>query len=133
MMETHFFLGQSMEWSQIFSDDEIGKFTGTIIEDLIFLSQERKQKVHESWTTYVVLSLIMKWLANPAGIIVQQEMVYIHPVYIGDRITARAQVIGLDQSGGWITLSATGTNQYQETILTGQVIVKLQSQEVISA
>jgi acyl dehydratase len=114
MMETHFFLGQSMEWSKTFSDEELGG---------ILLSQGGRRIVHESWTTYVVLSLILNWLSNPPGMIVQQEMVYFHPIYMGDQITARVQIISIDHSNGWITLSTMGMNQWRETILAGQVIV----------
>lgn len=51
----------------------------------------------------------------------RMEFTFMAPVYVGDTLTAEAEIADSDPERGWVTLSCRCTNRQGETVLQGTV------------
>ncbi len=63
-------------------------------------------------------------LQTPGGINVEQRIRYRKPVFIGDTLTARCEVVELLPERRRLRCSATVTNQRGETVIDGEALVQ---------
>jgi 3-hydroxybutyryl-CoA dehydratase len=73
---------------------------------------------------YISAAIGMK-LPGPGTIYMSQSMKFLGPVRIGDTITARVEVIALNDEKQRVTLKTTCTNQNQDVVLDGEALIKL--------
>jgi acyl dehydratase len=57
-------------------------------------------------------------------IAVTNRIEYLRPVYIGDTITSRVEVVALDRERGRVTMGLTWRNQNAELTAEGEAVVK---------
>ncbi|MFY9397753.1 MAG: MaoC family dehydratase [Desulfomonilia bacterium] len=62
-------------------------------------------------------------LPGPGTVYIRQELNFLGPVRIGDTVTARVEVSGMDVEKNRVTLKTTCRNQNGETVLDGQALV----------
>lgn len=90
----------------------------------------------EVWKDYfskpVVPGILTEGLINqvisdklPGGpcILLQKELIFTHPVHIGDVITAELEVIDTNEKYGWVTEKVTCYNQASIEVVKGQVVI----------
>ncbi|MFW9786139.1 MAG: MaoC family dehydratase [Candidatus Thorarchaeota archaeon] len=80
---------------------------------------------HGILTASFVSTAIGMHLPGPGTIYMSQSMRFLGPVKIGDTITARVEVVGLNDEKERVTLSTTCTNQEGKIILDGEALVTL--------
>lgn len=85
-----------------------------------------KERISHGLLTASLLSrLLGMHLPGPGSVYISQTLHFEKPVYIGDTITAKAEVVKMDESNRVITLATTCENQYGEVVLRGEGVMKL--------
>ncbi|MGJ9458399.1 MaoC family dehydratase [Oceanobacillus sp. CF4.6] len=118
--ETDFvmFAGLSGDYNPIHVDKEYAKNT--------FF---RERISHGLLTASFLSRLLGMHIPGPGSIYVSQTLHFTKPVYIGDTITARAEVMELDEDNRLITLKTTCKNQTGSIVLDGEGVMKLPKRE----
>lgn len=62
-------------------------------------------------------------LPGPGSIYISQELKFKKPVYFGDTITAKVEVISIDEEKNRVLLDTTALNQNGIVVVTGQAVI----------
>lgn len=125
------YLGQSVQISRVFTNEDTVK-CAELTDDFnpIYFSDEfvsdtrfKKPLVQGILTEGLIISAISKYLPGPGCVLLQKELVFLSPVFLGDEITAYIEVIDIDRDRNWITERVICTNQNNEEVLRGQVLL----------
>ncbi|MFD1445150.1 MULTISPECIES: MaoC family dehydratase [Oceanobacillus] len=84
---------------------------------------------HGLLTASFLSRLLGMHLPGPGSVYVSQTLTFKKPVYIGDTITARAEVIKVEDEKRLLTLATTCLNQHGEIVLDGEGVMKLPKKE----
>ncbi len=71
----------------------------------------------------LITQVISDKLPGCACVLVQKEMVYYHPVHIGDVITAELSTMDIHPERNWVTQKVTCFNQNGTEVIKGQVVI----------
>lgn len=71
----------------------------------------------------LITQVITNKLPGCACVLVQKEMVYYHPVHVGDAITAELLIMDINHERDWITQKVTCFNQNGTEVIKGQVVI----------
>lgn len=77
----------------------------------------------------LIIEVISKKLPGTACVLLQKEIVYSQPIYLGDTIRAELQIIDINHQRNWITQKITCINQHGNEVIKGQVVVFLLPEE----
>ena len=75
------------------------------------------------WTTGVVSSVLSTQLPGPGCIYVNQQVEFTRPVYFGDTITARVEVVERLVERNRLRLETVCVNQHGEDVMVGEAVV----------
>ena len=126
-------LGQSAEMVHTVTEEDIKTF-GDLSGDynpLHFNEEWAKDTMfggriaHGILTAAYVSAAIGMKLPGPGTIYMSQSMKFLGPVRIGDTITARVEIVNLNDEKRRITLRTLCTNQDGKTVLDGEALVTL--------
>lgn len=128
-------VGQSAEFSKTISEYDVYGFAG-ITGDFnpVHINSEEanscifgKRVAHGMLVGAFISTVIGTQLPGRGTIYLQQNCKFIHPVYIGDTITARVEILSINEKMQ-ATLYTEVKNQRGETVVTGEALVKLPDQ-----
>ena len=71
----------------------------------------------------LISQVITDKLPGCACVLLQKELVYYHPVYIGDEITAELTIIDINHERDWVTQKVICFNQKGTEVIKGQVVI----------
>jgi 3-hydroxybutyryl-CoA dehydratase len=71
----------------------------------------------------LITQVISDKLQGRACVLVQKEMIYYHPVHIGDAITAELLTIDINTERNWVTQKVICFNQNGTEVIKGQVVI----------
>ena len=71
----------------------------------------------------LITQVISDKLPGRACVLVQKEMIYYHPVHIGDAITAELLTIDINPERNWVTQKVICFNQNGTEVIKGQVVI----------
>ncbi|MGO4888382.1 hypothetical protein ACJ2A9_11535 [Anaerobacillus sp. MEB173] len=125
-------IGQSCSIERTFTEDDVKlciRLTGDN-NAVYYNDNDHNFKTNdlEGPVTPALLSegLIMEVMSNKllgtAGLMLQKDMIYNHPVYVGDTITAIVEIIDIDIERSWVTMMIRCINQDGKVVTTGQVV-----------
>ncbi|GAB6255316.1 hotdog family protein [Peribacillus sp. N1] len=80
-------------------------------------------------TEGLITQVISEKLPGSACILLQKELVFYHPVYVGDVITVELEIIDLNLKRNWVTQKVTCYNQAGNEVIKGQVVIFVLSNE----
>ncbi|MFS0674465.1 MaoC family dehydratase [Ornithinibacillus sp. 179-J 7C1 HS] len=131
-------IGQKAEFTRTVTETDIVLFAGLsgdynpIHVDKEYAKQTffRERISHGILTASFLSRLLGMHLPGPGSVYVSQTLNFTKPVYIGDTITTRGEVIKLDEDRRLITVQTTCMNQNGEIVLDGEGVMKL-SKEMI--
>ncbi|GAK06752.1 MaoC/PaaZ C-terminal domain-containing protein [Geomicrobium sp. JCM 19038] len=86
-------------------------------------SQYPKPIVPALLTESLITQLISERLPGTPCILVQKDLVYYSPVYVGDAVTAELVVIDIHDKRNWITEKVTCYDSDGNEVIKGQVVV----------
>lgn len=129
-----FVIGQKSSFTKTVTEADVMLFAGItgdfnpVHVDREFASSTRfGQRVAHGILTLGLVSAAISRLAAGA-IYVSQEVRFIKPVFIGDTVTASAEVAEIVAEKGRLVLRTVGTNQNQQVVLDGTAQVKVPAQ-----
>jgi len=83
----------------------------------------KKRIAHGMLSAGFISAILGNHLPGPGSIYVKQELNFMAPVYIGDTITARAEVIDVEEEKNRVTLSTNCFNQEGTMVIKGEAVL----------
>ncbi|WP_338472650.1 hypothetical protein R4Z10_07920 [Niallia sp. XMNu-256] len=125
------FIGQSARLQRIFTEVDI-KHCKELTKDYNPLYQQNDIALKNEDNRPIVPALLVEGLVSQvitdklpgiACVLLQKELIYYHPVYIGDEITAELTIIDIDHDREWVTQKVKCINQNGTEVIKGQVVI----------
>jgi len=126
-------MGQSAEIVHTITEEDIQTF-GDLSGDYnpVHFNEEwakttmfKGRIAHGILTASYISAAIGMHLPGPGTIYMGQSMKFLGPVRIGDTITARVEVVELNDEKERVTLRTTCTNQDGNLVLDGEALIKI--------
>lgn len=135
--QIEFTIGQSASFSRTVTETDFTLFAGLSGDyNPIHVDKEYAKQTffgerisHGLLTASFLSRLLGMHMPGPGSIYVSQTLNFIKPVYIGDTITAQAEVIKIDKAKRLLTLKTTCVNQAGSIVLDGEGVMKLPKKE----
>lgn len=130
-------MGQTAEVVHLVTEEDIQTF-GELSGDFnpLHFNEDWAKKTmfggriaHGILTASFISTAIGMHLPGPGTIYVSQSMRFLSPVRIGDTITARVEVVMLNDKKERVTLKTTCTNQNGNVVLDGEALVTLMKED----
>lgn len=125
------FIGKIARMQRIFTDEEV-----KICEKLTRDNSPVYNLNEDIWKNYydqpIVPGLLAEGLINQviseklpgvACLLLQKELIFYLPVYVGDIITAELEIIDINVERNWVTQKVTCMNQSGSEVIKGQVVI----------
>ncbi|MEC2054183.1 hypothetical protein I6J18_04650 [Peribacillus psychrosaccharolyticus] len=125
------FIGNIARMQRIFTDEEV-----KICEKLTRDNSPVYNLNEDIWKNYydqpIVPGLLAEGLINQviseklpgvACLLLQKELIFYLPVYVGDIITAELEIIDINVERNWVTQKVTCINQSGSEVIKGQVVI----------
>jgi len=130
---TELTIGQTASFSKTVGESDIYMYAG-ITGDVnpLHLNEEyakttvfKSRIAHGMLTAGFISAVLGVTLPGPGSLYESQSMKFLAPVYIGDTVTATAEVTSIDMEKGRVILKTTCTNQDGTTVLDGEASIRL--------
>ncbi len=124
-------VGQSAQFAKTVSETDIYLFAGItgdmnpahVNEQYAGQTFFKTRIAHGMLTAGFISTVIGCHLPGPGTVYLSQNLKFLVPVRIGDTITAKAEVMDLDEKKNRATLATECWNQNGEKVLTGMAVV----------
>lgn len=124
-------VGEAAEFSKTVAESDVYLFAGIsgdfnpahINEPYARGTAFKSRIAHGMLAAGFVSAVIGTRLPGPGTIYMKQELTFLAPVYIGDTITARAEVVELIEDKKRVRLKTACVNQDGKTVLEGEALV----------
>ncbi len=83
----------------------------------------KKRIAHGMLSVGFISNVLGTKLPGAGAVYMKQEIVFLAPVYIGDTITARAEVVDVNTEKNRVTLKTTCTNHDGKTVVDGTAVL----------
>ncbi|MBM4765156.1 hypothetical protein [Bacillus sp. B15-48] len=131
LTNTKIFIGQSARLQRIFTEvdiqlcNELTKDFNPFYQqnDICLKNGEPKSIVPAVLVEGLIAQVITDELPGSACVLLQKEMIYYHPVYIDDAITAELTIIDINHEREWVTQKVMCFNQNGTEVIKGQVVI----------
>lgn len=125
------FIGKIARMQRIFTDEEV-KICEKLTRDNSPVYNVNEDIWKHHYHQPIVPGLLAEGLINQviseklpgvACVLLQKELIFYLPVYVGDIITAELEIIDINMERNWITQKVTCFNQNGSEVIKGQVVV----------
>jgi len=124
-------LGDFVELTRVAAPDNVAAFLGAIGDDnpvhsdpdFAATTSFERPIAPGMWTAGLLSAAIGTQLPGPGSIYIKQDLKFLRPVYFGDTITARIEVVEMIPERNRVRLSTTCVNGDGETVLAGEAWV----------
>ena len=96
-----------------------------VSESYALRTRFKRRIAHGGITTGLISALIAEELPGPGSVFLHADWSFQNPVYIGDTITAKAEVLSVRQDKPVAVLRTSVFNQDEIMVLDGQVVIFL--------
>jgi 3-hydroxybutyryl-CoA dehydratase len=128
---TNITIGQSAEMTRTISDDDVKTFAdisgdhNPVHLDDAYAAETifGRRIAHGSLTSALISAVLGQQLPGHGTIYLSQTCQFKRPIYIGDTITARVEVINFRADKRITTLKTDVTNQDGKLVITGEAVV----------
>ncbi|RST73044.1 MaoC family dehydratase [Siminovitchia acidinfaciens] len=136
-----FGVGQKAQFSRTITESDLVQFAG-LSGDFNPIHVDRQyaegtffgERISHGLLTASFLSrLLGMQLPGPGSVYVSQTLKFTKPVFIGDTITAKAEIIEVNNNRRLVTLRTTCLNQDGSIVLDGEGVMKLPKEKEIRA
>lgn len=126
-----FYLGQTAELTRCYSEKDVGQFADISGDrNPIHLNAEYakntrfgKRIVHGFLSGSLISAVLGNICPGEGSVYMNQTMNFLRPVFIGDEITAKVVVTGLDPENKQLTLETTCSNQNGKIVIEGSALM----------
>lgn len=91
--------------------------------DIALKNEDNRPIVPALLVEGLISQVITDKLPGTACVLLQKELIYYHPVYIGDEIIAELTIIDIDYDREWVTQKVKCINQNGTEVIKGQVVI----------
>jgi 3-hydroxybutyryl-CoA dehydratase len=131
MTELGFQIGQRASFTKTVTEADVTTFAGLIGDsnpvhvDAEYARQSRfgRRVAHGMFTGGLISAVLGNKLPGPGSIYLSQQIEFLAPVYIGDTITATAEVTSWRPDKRIITLKTDAYNQEEKQVVTGKAVL----------
>jgi 3-hydroxybutyryl-CoA dehydratase len=131
LMIDELFIGQIARLKRIFTEsdvrlcNELTKDFNSVyqVNENVWKSFYDKPIVPGLLTEGLITQVISQKLPGSACILLQKELVFYHPVHVGDNVTAELEIIDINQDRSWVTQKVNCYNQKGNEVVKGQVVI----------
>ncbi|MCM3584665.1 hypothetical protein M3182_02765 [Mesobacillus maritimus] len=123
------FIGQIARSKRVFTEEDV-RLCSELTLDFSPIYQENgfgsvysKPIIPGLLTEGLVHHTISRKLPGSPCILLQKELVFYHPLHIGDEVIAELEVIDINESRNWVTLKVTCYNQSGTEVVKGQAVI----------
>lgn len=125
------FIGQTARLHRTFTEADV-KQCNELTKDDNEIYKQGESIWKGSYSQPIVPGLLAEGLVNQvitdklpgcACVLLQKEMIYYHPVHVGDHITAELSIIDINLERNWVTQKVTCYNQTGTEVIKGQVVI----------
>ena len=117
-------IGDEASFSKTISESDVYLYAGVtgdlnpahVNEEYAKSTFFKKRIAHGMLTAGLISAVISNRLPGPGAIYVNQTLHFLHPVFIGDTITARVEVVGTDKDKNRLQLKTECINQEGECV-----------------
>ncbi|MUK88466.1 enoyl-CoA hydratase [Ornithinibacillus sp. L9] len=132
-----FTIGQSAHFSRTITETDFVMFAGLsgdynpIHVDKEYATQTffGERISHGLLTASFLSRLLGMLLPGPGSVYISQTLHFTKPVFIGDTITAHAEVVQINENNRLITLQTTCAKQHGDIVLDGEGVMKLPKED----
>lgn len=129
------FIGQIARAKRVFTEEDV-KLCSELTLDFSPIYQENhfenkyaKPLIPGLLTEGLIHHTISRKLPGSPCILLQKELVFYHPLHIGDEVLAELEVIDINESRNWVTLKVTCYNQSGAEVVKGQAVIFILSDQ----
>jgi 3-hydroxybutyryl-CoA dehydratase len=127
-----FALGDSATFSKTITEADLLLFaavSGDMYElhvDEVYARTTRfgKRIAHGMLTASLLSTVVAQLLQRPGGLYVSQTLRFVRPVFIGDTLTAKAEVVELVTAKRRMRCHATVVNQHGKIVIDGEAVIQ---------
>lgn len=124
-------VGETASFTKTITETDVILFAGStgdmnpfhINEEYAKQARFGKRIAHGMLVTGLISAVMGMKLPGPGTIYLRQELDFRQPVYIGDTITAVAEVLHVREDKRIVTLSTNCYNQHDEIVVEGKAVV----------
>jgi len=128
---TELFFGQIARLQRTFTEEDLELYSKLTREfNVVYKREEKAWESHFQGPIVpgllsegLITEVISKKLPGTACVLLQKEIIFTHPIYVGDTISAELQIIDINYQQNWITQKVRCMNQYGKEVVKGQVVV----------
>lgn len=125
------FTGQKACLYRIFSEEDVRQCNALTqdfnpvyqLQSDVWRNYYAKPIVPGLLTEGLITQVISQHLPGGPCILLQKELVFYHPVHVGDEISAELEIIHIETTRNWITMKVTCSNQKGNEVIKGQVVI----------
>lgn len=127
-----FTVGDSATFTKTIGDDEIRRFAALsgdtydlhLDEEYAKTTRFGRRIAHGMLTASLLSTVNAMLLQRPGGLYVSQAVRFVRPVFIGDTLTARAEVVELLPAKRRMRCATTVVNQRGKTVIDGESVIQ---------
>ncbi len=131
MADNTFQLGQRATFTKTVTESDVTTFAGLIGDfnplhvDAEYARKSRfgQRVAHGMFTAGLISAVLGNKLPGPGGIYLSQQIEFLAPVFIGDTITATAEVVAWQPEKRIVTLKTDAYNQAEKQVVTGKAVL----------
>lgn len=124
-------IGDSAEFSKTVTETDIyvlagitGDFNPAHVDEQYAKTTHFKKRIaHGMLSAGFISTVLGTKLPGCGAVYMKQDLKFLAPVYIGDTITARAEVIDINVEKNRVTMKTTCTNQEKTLVLDGTALL----------
>ena len=136
-MNSDFRIGQQATFTKTVTEADVTTFAGLVCDfNPIHIDAEYARKsrfgqrvAHGMFTGGLISAVLGNKLPGPGSIYLSQQIEFLAPVFIGDTITASAEVSSWRPDKRIITLKTDAYNQDNVQVVTGQAVLLVDRQD----
>ncbi|MFI8493756.1 hypothetical protein ACIGC1_12690 [Peribacillus butanolivorans] len=126
-----YFIGQIARVQRTFTEDDVKRWSlltqdfNDVYDPECFSKDLGRSLVPGILSEGLLTEAISKELPGGPCVIIQKELVFIHPVQIDNTITAEIEIIDVNVQRNWITIKVRCRNELRIDVIQGKIILKL--------
>ncbi|MCQ6275317.1 hypothetical protein JMM81_10110 [Bacillus sp. V3B] len=129
LTNSELFIGQTARLQRVFTEADVQQYN-ELAKDFNQIYQRSGWKKRYSQPIVpallvegLITQVISDKLPGCACVLLQKELIYYHPVHIGDAITTELLIIDINQERNWVTQKVICFNQNGTEVIKGQVVI----------
>lgn len=131
LTNSELYIGQTARLQRAFTEEDLNQYNQLTRDyNPIYLQQGESWKKRYSQPIIpallvegLIIQVVTDKLPGCGCVLLQKEMIYYHPVHVGDSITAELTIIDINHERDWVTQKVICFNQKGTEVIKGQTVI----------